>query len=299
MDSQSNAIPEAGIQSRAAAPGLPPIVRPLYWSIKRELWENRSIYIAPLIVAGLVLLGNAIGMIVEGHFSGALTTGSHTRHAASHYEVASALIMGTTLLVAIFYCLDALYGERRDRSILFWKSMPVSDTVTVLAKICIPLIVVPLITFGLVVGTQAIMMLLNGTIFRGLHPEWVHPVVLHDLLEEWLGLLYHLFAIHSLWYTPIFAWLLLVSAWARRAVFLWAVVPPLGIGILERLVFGTSYFGQMMKDRFLGPMGSNMDSMTHVTPVEFLAAPGLWIGLGVAAVFLALAIQVRRYRGPV
>lgn len=293
MDSQSNAISGTGIQTRAAAPGLPAIMRPLYWSIKRELWENRSLYIAPLIVAGLALLGNVIGI------SGVIHAQNHTPHVSSPYELASALIMGTTLLVAIFYCLEALYGERRDRSILFWKSMPVSDTVTVLAKVCIPLIVIPLITFGLIVATEAIMMLLNGTIFRGLYPEWGHPLVLHDLPEEWLGLLYHLFAIHSLWYTPIFAWLLLVSAWARRAVFLWAVVPPLGIGILERLVFGTSYFGQMMKGRVLGPMGSNMDSMTHVTPLELLASPGLWIGLGVAAVFLALAIQVRRYRGPV
>jgi ABC-2 type transport system permease protein len=298
MDSQSNAIPGTDIQSRAAAPAMPATMRCLYWSIKRELWENRSIYIAPLIVAGLVLLGHAIGMM-HG-ISGGITTTSPTRTVLlSHYDVAENLIMGTTLLVAVFYCLDALYGERRDRSILFWKSMPVSDHVTVLAKASIPLVVIPLVTFGLTVATQAIMFLL-GTIFgsRVSGPS-VHPPLLHDLLGNWLGLLYHLVAIHSLWYAPFFGWLLLASAWARRAVFLWAVLPPLGIGILERLVFGTSYFGQMMKDRFLGPMGSNMHSMTHVTPVEFLASPGLWIGLGVAAAFLASAIQVRRYRGPV
>jgi ABC-2 type transport system permease protein len=299
MDSQSNAIPGAGIQSRAAAPGLPAALRPLYWSIKRELWENRSIYIAPLVVAGLVLLGNAIGMIggaAGGTFTGGVTTPHKTRYVTvSSYEFASALIMGTTLLVAIFYCLDALYGERRDRSILFWKSMPVSDLVTVLAKASIPLVVVPLVTFGLIVATQAIMLVLGMIFGGGLNPGLAHPPLLHD----WLGLLYHLFAIHSLWYSPIFAWLLLVSAWARRAVFLWALLPPLGIGILERLVFHTSHFAEMMKYRFVGPMGSNMDSMTHATPAEFLASPGLWIGLGVAAVFLALAIQLRRYRGPV
>ncbi|HTD53980.1 MAG TPA: hypothetical protein VK670_01265 [Silvibacterium sp.] len=296
MDSQSNAIAGPGIQSQAAAPGMPAIVRPLYWSIKRELWENRSIYIAPLIVAGLVLLGNAIGLI-GGSFTVGVHTPSHTGAiAVSHYEIASNLIMATTLLVAIFYCLDALYGERRDRSILFWKSMPVSDTVTVLAKASIPLVVLPLLTFGLIVVTQTIMLLLNVTVFRGVNPEWAHP----RLLQDWLGLLYHLLAIHSLWYSPIFAWLLLVSAWARRTVILWAVVPPLGIGILERLVFNTSYFAEMMKYRFAGPHGSmSGHSMTSVTPAELLATPGLWLGLAVTAIFLGLAIQLRRYRGPV
>jgi len=295
MVSQSNAIAGPGIQSREAAPGLPAMIRPLYWSIRRELWENRSIYIAPLIVAGLVLLGNAIGGM--GGFTGVVDSPGHTRTVSmSPYEFASFLIMGTTLLVAIFYCLDALYGERRDRSILFWKSMPVSDTITVLAKASIPLVVIPLLTFGLIVFTQAIMFLLNGTIFRGFNPEWAHP----RLLQDWLGLLYHLLAIHSLWYSPIFAWLLLVSAWARRTVILWAVVPPLGIGILERLVFNTSYFAEMMKYRFAGPHGSmSGHSMTSVTPAELLATPGLWLGLAVTAIFLGLAIQLRRYRGPV
>jgi ABC-2 type transport system permease protein len=212
MESQSNAIAGAGMQTQAAVAGLPAVIRPLYWSIKRELWENRSIYIAPLIVAGLVLLGNAIGLM-SGGFTSVVHTPSHTETTSvSHYEIASNLIMATTLLVAIFYCLDALYGERRDRSILFWKSMPVSDTVTVLAKACIPLVVLPLLTFGLIVVTQTIMLLLNATIFRGMNPEWTHPPLLHD----WLGLLYHLVAIHSLWYSPFFAWMLLVSAWAEQ-----------------------------------------------------------------------------------
>jgi ABC-2 type transport system permease protein len=299
MDSQSNAIPGTGIQSRAATPALPVFARLLYWSIKRELWENRSIYIAPLIVAGLLLLGNAIGLI-GGGITGIVHTPGHTRTTSvSHYEVASDLIMATTLLVAIFYCLDALYGERRDRSILFWKSMPVSDAVTVLAKASIPLVVLPLLTFGLIVITQTIMLLLNVTVFRGVNPEWAHPAF-REFLGDWLGLLYHLIAIHSLWYSPFFAWMLLVSAWAPRAVFLWAVLPPLGIGILERLVFHTSYFGDMMRNRFTGPQGSmGGHSMTRVTPPELLATPGLWIGLAVTAIFLGLAIQLRRYRGPV
>ena len=59
----------------------------------------------------------------------------------------------------MFYCLDALYGERRDRSILFWKSLPVSDLTTVLSKASIPIVVLPLLTFAVTVATQLIMLL--------------------------------------------------------------------------------------------------------------------------------------------
>ena len=65
-------------------------------------------------------------------------------------------------VVGVFYCLDALHGERRDRSILFWKSLPVSDLTTVLSKASIPLVILPLITFAIVIATQLIMLLLSS-----------------------------------------------------------------------------------------------------------------------------------------
>ena len=67
------------------------------------------------------------------------------------------LIMLSTTLVAVFYCLDALYGERRDRSILFWRSLPVSDTVAVLTKASIPIVgILPLLTFVIAIAVDAV-----------------------------------------------------------------------------------------------------------------------------------------------
>src|SRR6266704_6630884 len=83
------------------------------------------------------------------------------------YELAAALIMGTAFIVGIFYSLDALYGERRDRSILFWKSLPVSDLTTVLAKLTVPLFVLPLLSFAITVVTQLIMLLVSSAILLG------------------------------------------------------------------------------------------------------------------------------------
>ena len=111
--------------------------RPLYWSVRRELWENRSIYIAPLAVAAIVLLGSLISVVVTAHQIRDLPgiePASQLGAVVKPFKVAPAPIMLATFLVGIFYALEALYGERRDRSLLFWKSLPVSDLTTVLSK---------------------------------------------------------------------------------------------------------------------------------------------------------------------
>jgi ABC-2 type transport system permease protein len=281
----------------------------MYWSVRRELWESRSIYIAPLAVAALILAGFLIGTIhPPDKMHAALAANAMQQHELIQqpYNFAELLIMGTTFIVAVFYCLDALYGERRDRSILFWKSLPVSDLTTVLSKASIPIVVLPLVTFAITVVTQWIMLLLGTAVLLGSGRSaamlWTHLPLWHMSL----GLLYHLVAIHALWYAPIFGWLLLVSAWAKRAPFLWAALPLLAIGVVEKIAFNTSHFAAMLGQRIGGPEGAastagrmSMDSMTQVTPGQFLISPGLWIGLAVAALFLAAAVRVRRYREPI
>src|SRR5207249_10078446 len=128
--------------------------------------ENRSIYIAPLAVAGLVLFGFSLSTIA-GIWERALRLDPTQHGVAVPYDMAAALMMLTGILVSVFYCLDALHGERRDRSILFWKSLPVSDLTTVLAKASIPLIVLPLLTFVIIVATHLIMLLCSSAVLLG------------------------------------------------------------------------------------------------------------------------------------
>ena len=303
MNTQSNAMPES-FDSQRIAPAALSATRPLYWSVRRELWENRSIYIAPLAVAAVTLFGFLIATIGRA-FS---TTDLAERRAILEepYTFAALLIMGTTFVVAVFYCLDALHGERRDRSIMFWKSLPVSDLTTVLSKASIPLVILPLLTFAVTLATQWIMLLLSSAVLlasgHSVATLWTH----FSFFQMSVMLLYHLLAIHSLWYAPIFAWLLLVSAWARRAAFLWAALPLVAISAVEKIAFNTSHFADMMGRRMGGGPeavvmrgGSPMDPMTHLTPGHFLISPGLWIGLAIAAVFLAAAVRLRRYQGPI
>jgi ABC-2 type transport system permease protein len=297
------------MNTQAIAPANISPARVFYWSIRRELWEHRSVYLAPLGIAGAVLLGFLFYLFHLPRAMRALSTldPAHQRAAlAQPFDFAAGAIMAAAFLVSIFYSVDALYGERRDRSILFWKSMPVSDLATVLAKISIPLVFLPLFSFAVTAATEFIMLLLSSfvVLVNGLSVTnlW-SQLQLHQVM---FLLLYHLITAHMLWYAPFYAWLLLVSAWARRAPFLWGVLPPLGLGIFENIAFHSSNFFALISDRYSGSsdaMTSMMGDLPfhpgmRLDPVAFLAAPGLWIGLIFAAIFLAGAVRLRHYREP-
>jgi ABC-2 type transport system permease protein len=269
----------------------------MVWSVRRELWENRSIYLAPLIVAAVIAIASPLGTLAG--------LNSEPNRFAKHNELVAGALMGTTLIVAIFYCLDALYGERRDRSVLFWKSMPVSDWTAVLSKMAVPLVILPMVTFVITIATQLLLLLISCA-FLSMKGLSVAALWLLPWLQMSLGLFYHLVTVHSLYYAPIFGWLLLVSAWAKRLPFLWAFLPPAAIGIIEKFAFNTTHFATMLGSRISGGMaatpakGGAMTMMPWPShPLEFLFMPGLWIGLAVAAACVAGAVRLRRYRDPI
>jgi ABC-2 type transport system permease protein len=310
MNTQANAMPESPVESKAVAPADISATQRFYWSVRRELWESRPIYIAPLAVAALILVGfpiNTIHLADKMRADLALSPMQQLEAIRQPYSFAELVLMATFLIVAVFYCLDALHGERRDRSILFWKSLPVSDLTTVLAKASIPVVVLPLFTFAITVVTQWIMLLWSTVVLMGsgvsVATLWSHV----PLFQMWVGLFDHLVAFHGFWYAPFYCWLLLVSAWARRAPLVWAILPPLAIGIVEKIAFNTSHFGALLEYRFAGGPESaefeaghaSMDPLLHLHPGQFLFSPGLWIGFVVAAAFLAGAVRLRRYRDPI
>jgi len=310
LSSQSNVMPESSLRSQGIAAMAIPAARLIYWSVRRELWEIRAIYFAPVAVACLFLFGFSISilhLLVEMHATPGLVLMQQRELLGQPYEFAEDLIMGTALLVGLFYSVDALYGERRDRSILFWKSAPVSDFITVLSKAAIPIVLIPLLAFAVTVVTQWIMLMISSAVLLGSGHNvallWSRVGIFH----RWPMLLFHFLCIHGLWQSPIYAWLLLVSGWARRVPILWAALPPLAIGIAEKVSFNTTYFGSLIGRRFTGgsegsaimERGRSMDPMMLFAPLHFLINPGLWLGLAVAAAFLAAAVRMRRYQGPI
>jgi ABC-2 type transport system permease protein len=227
------------------------------------------------------------------------------------FSLAPSVIMVTTILVAIFYCLDALYGERRDRSILFWKSLPVSDLQTVLSKAAIPLVVLPLIGFALSVASQLIVLLWSSAVLMmsGMSPAPLWAEL--RFLGMPVALIYGIGAF-TLWHAPFYGWYLLISGWAKRTPVLWAFLPFVVISVVERIVFNTSHFGSWLRWRFMGPLMAAfnnvpmradghigvIDRFDQLDPLKFVRTPGLWVGLLLTAAFIAVAVRLRRSRAP-
>ena len=314
MNTQSNAVPGSPRDSSVVPPPAMSETGLLYWSVRRELWEHRSIYIAPLAAAAVAMLAFLISLIglPQMHELAPLDPAHQPGDLVQPYGHAAWLILVTALIVGVFYSLDALHSERRDRSILFWKSLPVSDRTTVLSKASIPLLVLPLLVVAITVIVQLIMLLLSTAVLLmsggGAVTLWTRLPLFQMELVTLYGA-----TVLALWYAPIYGWLLLVSGWARRATFLWAVLPLLAIGGFERIAFHTSHFGSLLQDRLFGfaagafdlkdkagvPVDPHFIPLIQLAPVRFLSGPGLWLGLLVAAAFLAAAVRLRRYQGPI
>jgi ABC-2 type transport system permease protein len=309
MNTQSNAPPNSQLEAREIAPAVLSATQPFYWSVRRELWEYRSIYVAPTAAAALYLFGFLISLprLPRKMLDLAALDPAAQQHAiAMPYDFAAGLMMAVALIVGVFYSLDTLHGERRDRSILFWKSLPVSDVTAVLSKASIPLIVLPLFAFSVTVVTQFIMLLLSSAVLSANGMSVASYWMQLSFFQTSVMLFYHLFTVHVLGHAPFYAWFLLVSAWSRRAAFLWAFLPPLAIAFVEKIAFNTSYFGELLLAQLSGgteavpfPGRMPIDPGMQLTPGNFLLSPGLWIGLVLTAVFLAAAVKLRRNRGPI
>jgi ABC-2 type transport system permease protein len=304
MNTSSSAMPEFA-QPRQTSPRTLSPTRPLFWAIRRELWENPSIYVAPIAVAAVALVAFTLSAFAGVWESPLRLDPSRPQ---GPYDIVGGLMMLTAIVVSVFYCIDALHGERRDRSILLWKSLPVSDSTTVLAKASIPILILPVIASAITVATYWMMLLVSSAILlikgQSVATLWGNLSVLRMSLL----LLYHLLTAHGIWPAPVYCWLLLVSGWARRATFLWAVLPVIAIAGFERIAFGTWRFASLIASRFIGdapvaastsPQMLPTNPMIHITPGLLLTSPGLWIGLALSAAFLFAAIRLRRYQGPI
>ena len=296
-----------------AAVGAKPAGRVLLTLVRRELWEHRALWLVPLVVAALLAVCAVIGRI---HVAVADMTPleSEARRVAlftiTQWAVAIPLYV-TVLFVVTFYLLDCLYAERRDRSILFWKSLPVSDAMTVTAKILVALIVVPLGVYALALVSGLVFSAILGVrVLLGTLPSAFTWNTREWLRSEWLMLVVTPLAV--LWYAPLAAYLLVVSAWARRAPMLLASLPLVLAPILERVAFGTSHVLNFLNYRangiwwLLGVHQTRVITQHDVSAVgtaldvlDFrgvLTSIDLWLGLAVAAALTYAAIRLRGYR---
>jgi ABC-2 type transport system permease protein len=320
------------------------------WLIRRELWENKgSMFWAPAIVAALLVLlvgGTMVyGMAVHGtpgivHINGEVM--SHgafaaampaemqvklARIASGMYIAAGAPLFFIMVFVVFFYAVGALYDERRDRSILFWKSLPISDDMTVLSKAITALCVAPVISIALAT-VASLVLLAMGVIAMSIGGIHVAGSILSqpDLYLQPLRLV-GLLPVYVVWALPTIGWLLLVSCWARTKPFLWAVgvplialvlvkwisytlenfsgsplnVMPLAQEIVARLLGGIvpglwfAFTGGIPPEMHQNAQGPDVGVLFEASWTT-LATASAWIGAVAGAAMIFGAIRLRRWR---
>jgi ABC-2 type transport system permease protein len=289
--------------------------------VRREFWENRSLWITPLVISGVLLISAAFsggpindvggglhfGPEVGGEALGNVVPEKRDGIYAGYIGVLTLVQLAVLGIVVFFYLLDSLLSERKDRSILFWKSLPVSDSEVVLSKALTALVAAPLIVLAVSAATQ---ILFGAILWLRFHGTVVGPWITLWNPGVWLkvqaGSLVLVPAV-ILWYLPLAGYLLLVSVWARKNAFLWAVLPPVAVLLIEGMILNSHHFADFLGRRFAGafqvmsfPNRNDEDVpalgefVGHVARV--FTHYETWVGVLVAVAFAITVIRIRRYR---
>ncbi len=298
------------------------------WLVRRELWEHRAFWIVPAVVMSIILIGTIMGLIqgsqhisVAGDMLPEIDGWDDTMIPMIGEMIMLALVVFfgiATGIVAVFYLLDSLYSERRDRSVLFWKSLPITDSATVGSKLFTGVVVLPLVALAAAFVTYVLTLFLLTLAFgfRDGYPPlsglW-NPIMIAGSLSKWFVLT----LVQQVWFLPVYAWLLFCSAFARKAPFLVAALVPLGIGLAEQMAYRHSYLGEILGSYFVGFFqvleehspnpGGGIDFSTGRNDMEFdtiaitdifqvFAEPQLYAGLAVAGVFIYATVWWRRQK---
>jgi len=295
--------------------------------LQRELWEHRSLYVTPSVIALLVSLMALTGQVSINdlsHLDIGIVTASNMPDNAREAALSILLIgLSSTFVFAmwiltIFYTLDSLYAERKDRSILFWRSIPSTDFETVLSKLLTAVLVIPLITFAVIVATHLVVLLFTS-VWLGVqggnawHLIWSST----PFLDNWTATLIFLLAL-PLWMSPFIGWFLFVSALTKRSPLLMAFLPIAMLPIFEKILFDSTLFVEAFFVRsvkmplfqgldnleLLFQEGDNFEKFANASVSlfslmdlgGFLTNLDLWLGIVVCGLFTTAAIYVRRYR---
>ena len=295
--------------------------------IRRELLEHRSLYVVPAVLALLIVLVdvtgqatlNVYGKHIDAALLGATHVGVHERAAliSAMLAMLSWLFVSTMWLLVIFYTLDSLFAERKDKSILFWRSLPVTDSETVISKLLTATIVIPLITLAFIAATH-ILVLIATSIWVGSkganawHLIWEAA----PLLDNWGATLIVILAVIA-WLSPYVGWFLLVSSYTKRSPMLVAMLPIIVLPLFEKLLFSSETLmnqvwlrvpqipiyqsinvdGIFDEEMFkiVGDEGISLIALLDVG--KFMTSPSMRGGIFVCGLFTTAAIFVRRYRG--
>lgn len=306
--------------------------------LEREYWEHRGAFLKTPVIIGIVMsLILVLIYFTTDRFDLKMNGGQLTEFGANSissvdpkdiqlgldiFMLGSASLYHIVLFfILFFFMLGSLYDDRKDGSILFWKSLPVSDTQTVLSKLVTATVVAPLIFVGGLIFSHLLFFTLLSVILllNGVNPFtilWANV----NFFSNWGAFIFGCM-MQALWALPIYGWILLSSSFSKRRPFLLAVFVPIMVGFIwywyNALVNLDVFQGGVWKTigivmakavtPFTSGLGFTPESFdfdaTEQSGTEVIASmmngfanPNLYYGFIFAAIAVGLAIYVRRFR---
>jgi ABC-2 type transport system permease protein len=302
--------------------------------LRREFWENKGAFrTTPLVIGGLYVVFLLMSIFTTAHIDSDLYTfreavrvmadqPAELRGTVMYQGMLGSSVFFTVVMgfVIFFYLLGSLYDDRKDRSILFWKSLPASDTLTLASKLISAMVVIPTFFLLILIITHIIMAIIGSLMILGVDGNpWTLFLGVVNPFKAWAMIAASWYA-HSIWALPIYGWLMLVSAFAPRVPLLFATLPPLIIAVLQTWIDFLRTF--TLKSNIVGvvgewifntpailtaevhdgvgeialgvPLTDDFDhAVTLVNMLDRLFSVQMLIGLVIAAVFLAAALWLR------
>jgi ABC-2 type transport system permease protein len=295
--------------------------------IKRELWEHRAIFVTPIAIASIVTLGTLMALMLAGEFRQELdlaifgaqnVVGDVERRAflTAFFGGTSWLFLLGLGVLSVFYALDSLYAERKDKSILFWRSLPVTDAETVLSKLLTAIFVIPGVAIAGIIVTHLVNLVIMsiwiatkggdaGVLVWGSVP----------FFDNWVATILVVYA-SAIWMSPFLGWFLFVSAWTKRSPFMVAFLPLVLIPLIEGIFLRSGHFAEAVWGRGaqipLFQAGIDVEGffdeeniqlseemislLAHIDLGRFFTSIETWVGIIVCGLLATAAIYVRRYR---
>ena len=305
--------------------------------VKREYWENKGAFrTTPLVLGGIYIVLSLMFLITFSHFDNEFQSLKELFRFIEQQDTVmrSNIIYAVTIsvipslftlvlaFVVFFYLLGSLYDDRKDRSILFWKSLPASDTLTLASKLLAAMVLAPVIFWAIYVLTHIILMAIFSIVVLSLGENpWTLFLGLGNPFKGW-GMVLMSYLAQSIWALPLYGWLMLVSAFAPRIPLLFAILPPVVIAVLQiwieflqTFTLKKNLFGVIGEWVANSPLIMSMDDhgrdsleislgapltdtfsheVTVVNILDRIFSTNMLVGLAIAAVFLAAALWLRR-----
>ena len=285
-------------------------------SFRKEIWEfKKTLFWVPLIIAIFIIVAPLLKLILMEDYQSSkwlemITNVDNLGNVEGFTRIFLTAVMGmfvpfmmVSLIIQLYYFTTCLFDERRDLSIYFWRSLPVSDVLSVGVKLITGALVVP--TIFMLAATCVVFVFLLFALIAcsvlsigydvSLWGLWGSADIISNLTAIWLNLIPY-----ALWMFPVFAWLMLASMFASKAPFLWAILPIVAILLIESFVveylhLDGRFFLNTLREYFAFGQGLFSNNVADIQQPRFMLFLALSSKISIVATLIGVGLMYITY----